>query len=189
MGLRLITPPAVEPVSLAEAKAHLRVSAATEDALIGSLISAARQVAEHELRRALLTQTWQRTLDFFPSAIELAYPPHQSVTHVKYLDPAGVQQTLNPAGYEVDSEREPGWIVPAYGYTWPETLDRINAVEVRFVCGWSAAADVPATIRQWILLMVAHYFENREASVPGVSIAPLPFIAGLLDPYRVVLVV
>lgn len=185
MALRLIQGPASEPVSVAEAKTHLRVSHSSEDSYIGVLITAAREAAEHQLRRALLTQTWRRTLDYFPDAIELAYPPLQSVSHVKYVDLAGQLQTLASAGYTVDDEREPGYVVPAYGYSWPSTLDDINAVEVQFICGWQSAADVPAVVRQWILLMTAHHYENREASVPGVTMVPLPYLDGLLDAYRI----
>src|SRR5690348_16556758 len=103
MSLRLIADPATEPVSLAEAKAHLRVTASDEDALISALIIAAREAAEHELGRALITQTWEKTLDLFPDAIELTNPPVQSVASVQYLDIDGVEQTLSSVSYTLDN--------------------------------------------------------------------------------------
>lgn len=186
MALRLVTPPTVEPVTLVDAKAHLRITSSAEDALLAGLITAARQVAESECRRALITQTWEKVLDEFPDEIELPYPPIQAITSIVYIDTAGAQQTLASAGYFLDSKSEPGWVAPAYGYTWPQTQDAWNVVTITYRAGYgSQASDVPQAIRQWILLMVGHYYENREASVPGVVMTPLPFIAGLLDPYRV----
>ena len=108
------------------------------------------------------------------------------MTSIKYLDSAGVQQTLAATEYTLDELSEPGWIVPAYNVTWPDTYATINAVEVVYVAGYANAAAVPQSIKQWILLHVGHLYENREATMPGISITPLPFVSGLLDGYRVV---
>jgi len=186
MALRRLTDAATEPLTTAEAKTHLRVTAATDDTYIDTLVKAARYIAENELRRSLITQTWVRTLDEFPDAIELHYPPIVSVTSVKYYDTAGAQQTLAASQYSLDYQSEPGWIVPAHDVVWPDTLDAINAVEVIYTAGYGTAADVPQTIKAWILLQVGHLYENREATMPGISITPLPFIGGLLDQHRVV---
>jgi len=176
-----------EPVTTAEAKTHLRVTSATDDVYIATLVKACRQKAENELQRSLITQTWEKTLDEFPDAITLPYPPIISVVTLKYLEPvAGVSTTLNALSYTVDAKSEPGWIVPAYGYDWPNIWDSINAVEVTYTAGYGTAADVPAAIKAWILLHVGHLYENREATMPGISITPLPFLDSLLDPYRVV---
>ena len=186
MATRLITAPATEPITTAEAKAHLRVTSSAEDTLIDALVKAVRMTAEHDLQRALITQVWEVTLDAFPLEIELPYPPTISVDFVKYLEPvAGVLTTLSSAAYSLDAKSEPGWIVPAFDYDWPDTLDAINAVTVQYQAGYGAAAAVPQAIKQWMLLMVGHYFENREASMPAVTTTPLPFIAGLLDPFRI----
>lgn len=186
MALRRIIDATVEPVSLAEAKEHLRVTHALDDALIAALITAARQVAENELGRALMTQTWQKTLDQFPASIELPYPPVQAIQSVTYLDDSGALTLLAPASYTLDERSEPGWLVPAYGYEWPTTLDSVNAVTITYTAGYADAAAVPAAIKAWINLHVGHLYENRESTVPGISIAPLPFLPGLLDGYRVV---
>lgn len=185
MTLQLITAPAAEPVTLAEAKLHLRVDTADEDALIGSLIAAARQRAEHELRRSLVTQTWERVLDAFPGAeIELGMGPVQSVTSILYADAAGITQTLASSAYVLDNVREPGWVLPAAGLAWPETAATVNAVRVRYVAGYGNAATVPSGIKQWMLLQIGAMYENRESVAMG-SVTPMPFVSGLLDPWRV----
>lgn len=185
MSLRLITAPSVEPVSLVEAKAHLRVTGSDEDALITALIVAAREAVEHELGRALVTQTWEKTLDMFPEAIELTNSPVQSIASVKYLDWDGIEQTLSSSSYILDnaSDSRPAWLTPAYGYDWPGTFRTINAVKVRYFAGWPTVLAVPQAIKQWMLLNIGHWFENREAS--GDKREPMPFISGLLDRYRI----
>lgn len=190
MALRLITAPATEPVTLAEAKLFGRMTSdPTDDAVTTALIVSARMAAEQELGRALITQTWVKTLDTFPDAIRLDWPPIISVDHVKYLESsAGTLTTLSSASYVVDDQSEPGYIVPAYGYDWPDTYDEINAVEVQYQCGYGAASDVPESIKTWIKCMVCHYYENREAAsltLSGQQMVALPFLGGLLDPFRI----
>lgn len=188
MALRRTLDATVEPVSLPEAKEHLRVTHALDDALIAALITAARQVAENEIGRSLMTQTWEKTLDRFPEEIDLPYPPVQAIQSVEYLDEAGVLTLLAPASYTLDERSEPGWLLPAYDVDWPETQDVVNAVTVTYTAGYADAAAVPEAVKAWIKLHVGHLYENREATVPAISIAPLPFLSGLLDGYRVVVV-
>ena len=186
MTLKLITAPATEPITLAEAKAHLRCGD-DEDALINALIVAAREAAEHELGRALVTQTWERVVDAFPAVeLELGMPPVQSITSVTYIDTAGALQTLSASAYTLDPTTPPGWALPATGYTWPATLDTANAVRVRFSAGYGAAAAVPAGIKAWILLRLGTLYKHREGVVTGVTVAEVPggFVDRLLDPYR-----
>ena len=187
MTLKLISAPLTEPVTLAEAKAHLRCGD-DEDALIGVLIQAAREQAQHLIGRALITQTWEQALDAFPDAeIELGMPPVSSISEIVYIDAAGVQQTLSPALYTLDTGIEPGWALPVQGAEWPETLDTASAVRVRFVCGYGAAAAVPAAIKSWMLLRIGTLYKMREEMVVGRSVSDLPggFVDRLLDPYRV----
>lgn len=188
MGFRVFTEPSAEPVTLAEAKAHLRVTNTDDDAWITAAIVTAREMAEQKTQRTLMATTWLRTLDAFPDAIPLRRPPIQSVTSIKYYDAAGALQTLNNASYKVDSETIPGWVVPAYGYTWPVTLDDINVVQVLYVAGYAAAANVPQGIKNWILLTVGTMYENRESEIalPRGTIQTFPFVEGLLDRHCVV---
>lgn len=191
MSRKLITAPAAEPVQLADAKLHLKVSTASDDTLIGLMIAAAREEAENEIGRALITQTWEKYLDAFPDAVGLFNPPLQSVSSINYVDSAGNAQTLAGTEYVVDDKQEPAWIVPAFGKSWPATRNVVNAVTVRFVCGYGAAdTAVPKAIRNWILLRVGALYENRASVVlmdGRVNVAALPaqFIDRLLDRYRI----
>lgn len=185
MALTKITEPTVEPVTLAEAKAHLRVDASDEDAYITTLVKVARAAAEARLQRTLMQSTWRLLIDFFPDAIKLPMPRVQSVTSVQYVDPAGALQTLAAANYTVDSASEPGWIVPAWDLDWPETRAQVNAVSVVYTAGYGTDPTlVPVEIRQWILLAVGDLYANRERS-DAKPVVPQHFADGLLDIYRV----
>lgn len=177
--LILTTAPAVEPVSLEEAKLHLRLDITADDTLVYSLIQAAREKCEEYTWRALITQTWDLFLDGFPSnAIKLPNPPLQSVTGVYYTPDGGAEQTVTSTDYIVDTRGEPGRIILATGKSWPgNSLTPTNGVRVRFVCGYGAAgANVPQKLRQGMLLLIGHLYENREAVFMGRT-APvmLPF--------------
>ena len=184
--MKLITPPTVEPITLAEARTHLRVTHTDEDALITALITAARSDAENELQRSLITQTREIARDAFPAAIELRFGPILQVVSVKFDDVGGLEQTLDPATYRLDTYRLTGWLVPDPDYAWPETRQHVNAVRVRYTAGYGpAATDVPMPIRQWILLRIGTLFEHRESVAAGVTVATVPYVDRLLDPYRV----
>lgn len=186
MALIRIAAPASEPLALADAKAHCRVDHTDDDALITALIVAAREQAEHETGRALVTQTWELVHDAFPEAFVLRKPPVASVTSIKYLDSAtGVEQTLDPADYLLDNASEPGYVVPAYGKAWPDSYGVPNAVRCRYVCGYGNAAAVPQAIKQWMLLAIGTMYAQRETFATG-TVANLPdrFWGSLLDPYR-----
>lgn len=207
MALRLITAPAIEPISLAEAKAHCRIDHNDDDATVTFLIDVATEYLDATagwLGVALITQTWELVVDAFPTptpaacrpccfqitpsgtpaaAIELPWPPLQSVMSVKYVDVNGLQQTMPPSEYMVDNVSKPGWVVPLT--TWPATKATANAVEIRFVAGFGDdATDVPATIRIAILLLVGHWYENREAVLAqyqgSATALPLPFAVDAL---------
>jgi uncharacterized phiE125 gp8 family phage protein len=182
MALRLVTEPDSEPLSLAEAKEHVKPAegVASENSRLERAIAAVRELAEQETKRALITQTWRKTLDEFPDAIRLDHPPIQSVVHVKYYGADGNQITLDEASYQLDNESEPGWIVPAPGYAWPGTQSRANAVEVEYVAGYANAAAVPAGIKQWMLALIGAVFDNRDPEEVKTE-----FVDRLLDRYRI----
>lgn len=168
----------------------------TADPLIGTLIASARAAAELELRRKLITQTLDAYFDAFPAFPNERFatprcfllPPLQSVTSITYYDTDGVEQTLAADQYTVDAISEPARIEPAYGVTWPGTREQMNAVKVRFVAGYGDAADVPACVRNWMLMRIKTLWENRDQLIVGagglIEIPPA-FIDGLLDPERV----
>lgn len=187
MAHKLITAPTVEPIDAATLKLWCRIDGTDEDALLTSLfIPAARQACENATGRALITQTWEAVLDGWPaaSAIELLRAPVLAITSIKYIDTAGVEQTLDSADYALDKDSEPGWLLPAYDTDWPEARDTANAIRVRYTAGYGAAATaVPEPLRMWIALHAAAAYMAREA----VSDKPLslnPALDGLLDPYR-----
>lgn len=185
MGLTLTTAPAVEPVSTAEAKTHMRVTASDEDTYIGTLIEAARIDSELVQHRQFITATYTLTLDRFPAGdyIDLPRPPLQSVTSVKYYDSSGTQQTFSSSNYTVDTSAAPGRIYVDWDTGWPSDVDdRRNAVEIIYKAGYGdAATSVPNTTIQAIKIKVAHWFENREPVAVGVSVAPIPMSAKHLD--------
>lgn len=202
MTLALITPPTIEPISLADLKAQVRVSGSAEDALLSIAIAAARRQCESITGRALITQTWQVLLDAWPTAttiggfglsggvgagaVELARPPVLSVTSVQYV-PAGGSAlvTLDPAAYVLDATTYPGWLMPVT--SWPDTAELANCVRVTFTAGYGPAADdVPEDLRSWMLLTAGYLYAQREAvDMTGKATAlPGRFFDSLLDGYR-----
>lgn len=189
MALVLVSAPATEPVSLTEAKLHLRVDSTADDSLITALITAAREYVEAFTGRALITQTWDYILDAWPSGDEIVIPlpPLQSVTSVTYRDSDGNTSTVSSSTYTVDTDSEPGRVVLLTGYTWPSTtLYAVGGVRVRFVAGYGDnASDVPQALRQAMLLLVGHWYENREDATTA-NVRPIPLGAQMLMwPYRV----
>lgn len=183
-GLVQTVAPASEPVTLAEAKAWLRLEIPDDDDLVAALITAAREYAETVTGRALVSQTWRLTLDAFPAdggGIILPLPPLQSVSSVVYVDGNGDSQTLATTEYAVDTQRQPGWIVPAYGKIWPVTRGQANAVQITFVAGYGTASAVPVAIKTAIKLLLANWYENREMvgqGSPGADALLAAFWAG-----------
>lgn len=170
-GLAIVTPPASEPLTLAEAKAHLRIDHADQDGRINGLIRAAREYVERHTGRQLMQAEWNVTFDRFPcsSAEELRLPlwPVQSISSIKYLDAAGVEQTWSSASYTAYVAREPAIIRPSYGNYWPSTRDEPGAVRVRQVSGYASAAAIPEIAKQVMYLLIGHWDEHREAVVTG----------------------
>lgn len=191
MTLKLIQAASAEPLTVVEAKQHLRVEHSVDDALIGSLITVARQRCEHETRRALVNQVWERVLDGFPQVeLLLGRPPVRQVLSLTYVDAAGATQTMAPTAYVLDSDAEEGWVLPAADTEWPETADTVNAVRVRFEAGYGdTGAAVPTALRQWMLLQVGALYAFRESIAAGAAIHELPgrFVDALLDPFRIYL--
>jgi len=190
MALKQITAAAGEPLTLAEAKQHLRVTQSDQDLVIERLIKAARKHCEKITNHTFMRETWEKTLDAFPAgAIELPKPPLYIVSSIRFLDVNNELQTLDPTHYLADVESYPGWVLPRYGYTWPSTYPEINAVRIRFQCGYADADTVPEDIKTAILLLIGHWYENREATSDkpnnGIDFA----VNALLSPYRLMTLV
>ena len=171
-GPGLITPPIIEPVSLAEAKLHLRVDDNDDDELITAIITAAREHVEDITRRCILTQTWDYTLEEWPCSdfIKLLGGKLQSATSVKWKDTDGTSTTLTATtDYLVETNgTRIGRIVLPYGESWPSgTLYPSNPITIRYVAGWTTAALVPYGIKAACLLICADLYTNREGQLVG----------------------
>jgi uncharacterized phiE125 gp8 family phage protein len=171
----VIIEPASEPISLVRAKQHLRVDSADEDALIIDFITAARQYAESYIDRAIATQTRDLTLDAFCNSLRTE--PIQSIISVKYLDQNHVEQVVDSTNYHVNAL---AGVVQAIN-AWPSAANISGAITVRYEAGM---ASIPLSIAQAILMLVAHWYEQREASMRSVSREVEFSVHALLAPYR-----
>ena len=158
----LVAGPAVEPVTLAEAKAHLRLDGSDEDALVGSLITAARHTIELATRRAFVAQTWRLRLDHWPEPrfVQLPLAPVIGVTAVRVTPVSGLAVTIGPELYRVAADDDsPRLMLDA---AVPDSDAALGGIEIDASYGFGAApGDVPAPLRLAILRLVARWFERR----------------------------
>lgn len=184
MGIKVVTPVSVEPVTLAEAKQHLRIDGSDEDSTVARCVSAAREEAEHLLERCVAPQTLQLILDDFPAdAILLPRPPITSIESVTYVDPDGVTRTLAGSEYSLDDAGIDAWLLPAVDAEWPETREQANAVTIQYQAGW-VAASCPATIKAWILLRAGALYRHRESDSERPPMSA-QFVDRLMDRFRI----
>lgn len=182
-SIKVTAEPAAEPITLEEAKSHLRVPTNDEDANIsGVYIPAARRRIEAELGRALVSTTFEYSLDAFPRSslpINLPRNPVQSVTSIVYIATDGTETTMPADDYVLDSWSEPGRIHPVYATTWPHVRRRTNGqtVKVTFVAGYGSGG-VPQGILEAMLLLIGHYYYHREAVTVGTINKELPRAVG-----------
>lgn len=182
MRVTLVTAPTNEPLTLFEAKLHLRVTHDVDDVYIDSLIPRAREAFERETGRQLLTATYKGFLDRFPEfdhePIEFANPPLLTVASVQYIDTSGALQTWAASEYVVQVYAGPfaqrGQLYPAAEKQYPDTRRIPNAVTLNFDAGYGAAAAVPGEIKQALLAWIGHRFEHRETVVVGDTPAVVP---------------
>jgi uncharacterized phiE125 gp8 family phage protein len=184
----LLTPPAAEPLGLIEAKAHLRLDHDRDDMAIQGLIRAARELCEQVTRRALIEQTRALRLDRLPSLfkihrmVPLPYPPLIAVEQVAARAASSAEIILPPADYEAVAGGEGSGRIAFKATPWD-----CAALTIRYRCGYGAAAeDVPTPLRQGMLMLLAHWYEQREAAAPN-GVAPVPYgVEAMWRPYRVV---
>ena len=193
MELKVITPPAAEPLTLAETKLHLRVDHDTDDSLITALIATAREWVESYSGKSLITQTRRLTLSRWPLfPLRLHGGPVQEIESVQYLDKTGTEQSVAGTVY---------WLTPAgeialdYGQTWPsETLRGPDSIAITYVSGYPAletetevpvedgeegetetvtiedpAGNIPRQFKQAMLLLIGAWYELREGVFVGKS--------------------
>jgi uncharacterized phiE125 gp8 family phage protein len=187
MPASLITAPAEEPLSLADARAHLRVDHNDDDLLISGLIRAAREAAEARTGRALVTQQWRTTASAWSDEITLQPAPLVSVEEITYLDAAGTRQTLAESSYQVVTDTLQGSVCPAYGESWPSARAEPGSIRISYTAGYGNASAVPQSIKVWMLLVIGTWYGQREGIITGMlSEIPRGFWEGLLDPYRII---
>lgn len=188
MSLVLTAAPAIEPVSLDEAKAHLRVDHADEDAFIASLIVTSRLHVEAALGLALITQTWTQRLDAWPPGREIELPlrPVRSVVWVRVATASDSFETLAATSYLLDVASQAPRIVWRGGAVRPAPAQPVAGIEIAFEAGYGDdAASVPASIRHALLILLAHWYEQREPIEISTRVIPLPqMVDDLLAPYR-----
>lgn len=187
LTIKRTTDAATEPVTTDELKVHMRIGYTNEDALIASLITAARQHIEELVGRAFIDQTWTLKIDYgFPAEIHLPRSPLSSVTTFTYVDQQGTSQTVPADRYTVDSDSEPARIYEARDKTWPTTWSEPLAVTVVYVAGYgSSADDVPDWAKVAIKLLAAHWFRNRETAGPGTQHEIPHGVESLIAPHTV----
>ncbi len=188
MTAALITPPALEPISLTEAKPHMRIDHDDDDALITAGIAAARVHVESTTRRRLITQGWRVYLDAWPKKRTVAIPiaPLISVDAVTVYDAEGQATVIDPGGYTVDTASVPGRLALAAGA--PVSVGQVvNGIEIDVTAGYGPTSiDVPTPLRQATMMLVAHWYEHRGpvGHDQAGDVLPLGYEA-LIAPYRV----
>jgi uncharacterized phiE125 gp8 family phage protein len=192
MSAALITPPAIEPVTLAEAKAHLRLppEAGDEDDLIGALVVAARIHVERVTRLMLIAQTWRLYLDDWPAngIVTLRLNPVIAVGAVTVYDRAGLPSVLPSTAYTVDAVSRPARLVLATPGGVARPGRAANGVEIDVTAGFGASGiDVPQPLRLAIMMLATRWYEARDGSfVDSVPADIADALAALIAPYRVV---
>ena len=176
------TAPATALITTAEAKAHLRVDGTDEDTLIDGLVAA---VTAHldglgVLGRAMVTQSWAQWECQAPGWVRLLVGPFQSLTSVEYYDTDNALQTATLSDFETRLDGDFVIVKPKENYSWPNAYTRADAIKITYVAGFGdAASDVPASIRHAALMLLAHWYENREAVSEGKPV-PVPMAVDAL---------
>lgn len=173
-----VTAPSASPISLAEAKAQMRVEGSDEDTIIQRLIDAAVAFVDVQgaLGFAMITQTWGQWVGPNPGTVMLSLGPVQSVSAIKYYDINGTLQTATLADFNVFGTPNRITVSPKTGYAWPVTQTRDDAIKIEYVIGYGAtSASVPQTVRHALMMLVAHWYENRENELIGTISKTLPF--------------
>jgi uncharacterized phiE125 gp8 family phage protein len=188
MSSILLDGPAVEPVSLAEAKAHLRVEHGDDDDTIAALIAGARVHVEAQTRRALITQTWRLSRDAWPASGRIAVlpAPLRGLVAARVYKPDGTTQAIGAEAFATDTTSAPAVLAFANG-ALPAPGRVVGGIELDVEAGYGdAPEDVPQPLRQAILVLVAYWYENRGLIAAGQGVAVLPETVGaLIRPYRV----
>lgn len=181
--------PTDTPIDVALLKEHLRISSSDQANVLPIYLDAAVAWVETYTGRPLMRATWRATGPGFYARLWLPYAaPLGAVTGVTYYDTANAQQTLASSVYTVPADEEPASLLLASGQSWPSVYDREDAVSVTYTVGVTDAATVPAALRQAVLLLAGHFYENREAVLVSAISKEMEFaVTALCAPYRLFL--
>ena len=187
---QVITPASTYPVTLTEAKSHLKVDTTADDTYITSIIKAATQLSEEYTNRFFIDTVIDQTCSDFAQLQTLFKSKVSAVAHVKYYDNDNSLQTLSATIYDTQLQYEPSQIQLAENQSFPSITKRNDAVVARYTVGYgSAASDVPEIIKQAILLTIGNFYQNRNSVVIGRIATELPMnVKWLLDTYKVQIV-
>jgi uncharacterized phiE125 gp8 family phage protein len=190
MWLNQTAAPSVTPITLDEAKAHCNPDTDDDDALITALIAAATGHLDGRfgyLGRCLITQSWEYRTHCFPACgvIELPMPPLVSVESVKYVDQAGVLQTLAADQYVVDAATYQGQVRRAYNVVWPVARREDYAVRIAFTAGFGLSVAVPQPIKSAMLMIIEQLYDKRGDNDDAKEITIPAAARWLLGPYRI----
>lgn len=186
--LELLDAPATTPITLAEVKDQLRVEGSDDDVILTRLIDVAVAYTDVKgaLGQAMITQKWGQWVNSTPpQTVSLILGPVTGVTAVKYYDTDGVLQTDTLSNYQVTGTEFATIIGPKSGFNWPVTQDRSDAIRIEYEIGYgTATTDVPQTIRHALMLLVGHWYDNRENTQMD-ELSNIPFgFESLLNMHR-----
>lgn len=185
-GVTVVTRPTSLPVTLATAKKWLRIDHADDDTIINhALASAVASIdGPNGIGIAMMSQTWRRSMSDFCDRIWLPGWPVKSVSSITYLDADGVRQTVDSDDYVVDIDGSIASAFPAWGLSWPAARSRVGSIEVTYLVGEAAAADIRPNLISAVLMLTSHRYEYREAAVAG-GLVEIPLgVRSILDEYR-----
>jgi uncharacterized phiE125 gp8 family phage protein len=172
---------AAEPVTLAEAKAHLRIVHGADDGVVTRLVTAARQMCEAYTNRAIASRNFSLYLDAWPEGgvVKLQRPPVTAVSGVYLWDHAGASSAFAATNYAADLIG--GTVALRDGIYAPQPQRTASGIEIRYTAGY---ASVPAAVKQAVLQLTAHLYMHRgDDTALAVSSSGA---ASLLQPYRLV---
>lgn len=164
LSYTLVTPATADPLTVQEVKEHSFIETDCDDSYLASMIVAATEYVQNLINQQIMSATYALRLSKFPRDIQISRVPLQSVTSIQYVDESGVTQTLAPSEYDVDIFDKPAVIRPAFDKHWPSTRGVRNAVTVTFVSGYSSADAVPADLKHALMIVVNHFYENRDSA-------------------------
>jgi uncharacterized phiE125 gp8 family phage protein len=170
-GLTAVTTDLAEPLEIDDVRQYTRVNDPDDSVWIRMAIRAARELVEVHTHRQIMTKTWDLTLESFPAAtasIPLPRPPLQSIDSITYVPSTGGTTTIDSTSLHVDIASEPGRVAPVFNSYWPTARQQMAAVTIRYTAGYGDTPNmVPERLKQAMLMLVGHWYENRETIVIG----------------------